>query len=156
METPTKQAEDLCNKIYNEIANNLQKDTTAGFFIHCIIYDYLHDINNHKYTNSCYYLQLWDAIDYAPLIIKNMYLLYLADREELEDTELCEINDISADYYYSDEFKPYEPITDDRLKQLSKSECSELQELSKMAQEIRFKSRNELKEKVIKSVDILK
>ena len=41
-------AEKLSSKIYNEIANNLQKDTTAGVFLHCIIYDYLNDIDNCK------------------------------------------------------------------------------------------------------------
>lgn len=149
-------AEKLSSKIYNEIANNLQKDTTAGVFLHCIIYDYLNDIDNCKYTNNCYYLQLWDAIDYAPLIIKNMYLLYLANRKELDNTELDCINDISADYYYSDKFKPYEPITDDRLKQLSELERTELHRLGKIARQIKFKCKNELKEKVLKIVDILK
>lgn len=136
-----EQIADSQHELFSQLKKSINGNNHAEKFIRCVISDFLYDTNDkYWYTENSFAEQAkqnWNgnykeyakdlacSMEKAKTIINNIYLMYIDNKQEIDNVPIKEINDISAEFYFADEFKPYAKITKRRLNKLNKEELAE-------------------------------
>lgn len=98
------------DKFFSDINNKIETKTPLGAFLHCVLGDYIWDINEDVVQGNAFQVfWYWGSVEeYVKFLndemknarnsIINLYLLYLANKEDLEDCQPDDMNDISMEY----------------------------------------------------------
>lgn len=130
------------SELFGLLKKSINGNNHAEKFIRCVIGDFVYDINE-KYQDDRpdiflkvinedwggdykgYCKELVYSMQNARTIISNIYFMYVDNKKEIDQIEIDEISDISADFYLADEFKPYAKITKARINKLNEAELAQ-------------------------------
>lgn len=140
-----EQVADSQHELFSQLKKSINGNNHAEKFIRCVISDFIYDTNDkYWYTENNFAEQAkqnWNgnykeyakdlaySMEKAKTIINNIYLMYIANKQEINNVPIKEINDISTEFYFADEFKPYKNITDSRLGKLNVTELAEFNKI---------------------------